>query len=158
MRTFLLLFLLTGLRPAEAASSAAPARVEKHSPESFDRVISENALFFSLLATFSTTAAISGPAWQVPIKNINVNLITRLVHDSRGKQLVRVRVAGVVRKNNNVCTTDTCDPAIGCMNTPVFCNDCNTCTDDSCDPATGCVFTDNGTCGPGGGGLTPVPR
>ena len=60
--------------------------------------------------------------------------------------------------DNNVCTTDTCDPAIGCMNTPVFCNDCNTCTDDSCDPATGCVFTDNGTCGPGGGGLTPVPR
>jgi hypothetical protein len=105
----LVFLLITGLRPVLAASPSAPARVEKHSPESFDRVLSENALFFSLLVTFSTTAGISGPAWQVPIKNINVNLVTRLVHDSRGKQLVRVRVAGVVRKNNNV-ELDLLDP------------------------------------------------
>jgi cysteine-rich repeat protein len=81
--------------------------------------------------------------------------------------------------NHNVCTTDTCDPAKGCVHTPntAFCDDgnpCTTgdqckggtcvggpkpncddgnpCTDDSCDPTVvgGCVHQDNtATCDDG---------
>ena len=69
--------------------------------------------------------------------------------------------------DGNPCTTDTCDPALGCFNTdvaggcndgdactvgdtcaagacagtPVACNDGNPCTKDACDPAKGCVST-----------------
>src|SRR5207247_6846060 len=87
----------------------SPARQEKHTPESFDRILGENALFFSLLVTFSATAALSQVS-GVSIKDINVNLITRAVRDARGNQLVRVRVAGTVRKNHNV-ELDLLDPA-----------------------------------------------
>jgi subtilisin-like proprotein convertase family protein len=72
--------------------------------------------------------------------------------------------------DNNVCTTDTCNPATGCVNTnntnpcndgnacttndtcgggtcnggsPPVCNDNNVCTTDTCSPASGCVFTNN---------------
>ncbi|MGB0716859.1 MAG: hypothetical protein ACPGXK_13335, partial [Phycisphaerae bacterium] len=71
--------------------------------------------------------------------------------------------------DNNPCTTDSCDPAIGCVNVfntiacddenactendactdgtcvgePVACNDNNVCTDDVCDTLLGCIFTDN---------------
>ncbi len=49
--------------------------------------------------------------------------------------------------DNNACTTDTCDPAIGCVFTPnPPCNDNNACTTDTCDPAIGCVFTPNPPC------------
>jgi hypothetical protein len=65
--------------------------------------------------------------------------------------------------DNNLCTTDTCDPSLiipiqpsgfrmgGCVNTPITCNDNNPCTTDTCDPASGCVFTpitcnDNNAC------------
>ncbi len=54
--------------------------------------------------------------------------------------------------DNNACTADSCDPATGaCMHTPVVCNDHSACTVDSCNPATGCVFTpincdDNNAC------------
>jgi hypothetical protein len=103
----------------------------------------------------------------------------------------------VTCNDNNVCTTDTCDPTRGCVftnntsacddgnacttgdvcgggtcggATPVTCNDNNVCTTDTCDPTRGCVFTNNtsacndgnacttgdvcggGTCG----GATPV--
>jgi ribosomal protein S17 len=72
--------------------------------------------------------------------------------------------------DNNVCTTDSCDPATGCVNAtnaaacsdgdactvsdvcsggacqpgaPRLCGDNNVCTTDTCAPATGCVFTNN---------------
>ena len=32
---------------------------------------------------------------------------------------------------------------VGCVHTPITCNDNNPCTNDSCDPASGCVFTNN---------------
>ena len=48
--------------------------------------------------------------------------------------------------DNNACTTDSCNPATGCVNAAVSCDDNNSCTDDSCDPASGCVNTDNGSC------------
>ena len=32
---------------------------------------------------------------------------------------------------------------VGCVHTPIVCNDNNPCTNDSCDPALGCVFTNN---------------
>jgi hypothetical protein len=103
------LVLLACASVARAASSIPPARQEKHTPESFDRIFGENALFFSLLVTFSATAALS-QASGVSVKDINVNLITRAVRDARGNQLVRVRVAGTVRKNHNV-ELDLLDPA-----------------------------------------------
>ncbi len=37
------------------------------------------------------------------------------------------------------CTTDTCDPQIGCVHTPVDCHDNDACTTDSCDVANGCL-------------------
>ena len=73
--------------------------------------------------------------------------------------------------DNNVCTTDTCNPATGCVFTnntkacsdgnactvgdicgggtchpgtgTLNCNDHNPCTTDTCNPAAGCVFTNN---------------
>ncbi|HEY3500118.1 MAG TPA: hypothetical protein VGK73_35755 [Polyangiaceae bacterium] len=78
---------------------------------------------------------------------------------------------GVVQPcdDNNVCTTNDCDPQDGCQNDPtnqggmcddfdactqndscdagecegqsITCNDFNTCTTDTCDPETGCKFT-----------------
>ena len=45
--------------------------------------------------------------------------------------------------DNNLCTTgDTCSGGT-CSGTPIVCTDGNVCTDDSCNPATGCVFTNN---------------
>ncbi len=70
----------------------------------------------------------------------------------------------------NVCTDDSCDPAVGCVyannvascddgsacttgdlcsggaclgGAPLGCDDGNVCTDDSCDPAVGCVYANN---------------
>jgi len=80
-----------------------------------------------------------------------------------------------VCNDNNVCTNDSCDPAIGCVFTPVpdatpcpdtdacngaetcvaglctpglplVCNDLNACTADTCDATLGCVFTANPPC------------
>ena len=71
--------------------------------------------------------------------------------------------------DGNICTTDACDPAVGCTHTnnnvicndgdactgndvcldgacggtPINCDDGNVCTDDSCDPATGCRHLNN---------------
>ena len=83
----------------------------------------------------------------------------------------------VVCKDDNPCTTDSCDPAIGCVtklndlpcndsdictindhchlgecigagNLP--CSDNNPCTDDACQPEVGCTFTaNNGPCNDG---------
>jgi hypothetical protein len=41
--------------------------------------------------------------------------------------------------DGDVCTTDTCDPATGCMNAPVDCDDNDACTVDSCSPSNCCV-------------------
>ena len=80
--------------------------------------------------------------------------------------------AGMMTKScndNNACTNDSCDPAVGCVNTAnaaacddgnactqndtcsqkacagvaYACNDSNICTSDSCNPASGCVFAAN---------------
>jgi hypothetical protein len=52
------------------------------------------------------------------------------------------RCAGVTCNDNNLCTTDTCDPATGsCVHTQLSCDDNDTCTADSCDQAVGCVHT-----------------
>ncbi len=72
--------------------------------------------------------------------------------------------------DGNVCTDDSCDPVVGCMNTantipcddgnactstdvcgfgiclglnPLDCDDSNLCTDDSCDPGSGCQNAPN---------------
>jgi uncharacterized repeat protein (TIGR01451 family) len=71
--------------------------------------------------------------------------------------------------DNNPCTDDSCDPAVGCVHTnntapcddgsactsgdicgggvcggiAISCDDANACTDDSCNPATGCVHANN---------------
>ncbi len=87
---------------SQGASQLALPRLAKHTPEAFNQALRENALFFNMLVTLSFTAAIARPAWGLDVKDINVNLITRAVRDVRGRQLVRVRVAGVVRKNHNV--------------------------------------------------------
>jgi hypothetical protein len=39
----------------------------------------------------------------------------------------------------DACTTDACDPAIGCTHTPVSCDDGDACTIDTCDAISGCV-------------------
>jgi hypothetical protein len=44
--------------------------------------------------------------------------------------------------DGNPCTTDSCDPALGCIYTAVDCDDGNPCTTDFCDQATGlCIHT-----------------
>jgi len=40
--------------------------------------------------------------------------------------------------DGSICTDDTCDPAVGCINSPVDCADTDPCTIDSCDEALGC--------------------
>jgi len=85
-----------------AAMKPHPPRVAYHSQAEFDQILRENALFFDMLVSFSFTASVADPAWGCDVKNINVNLITRAVRDPQGNQIVRVRVAGVVRSNNNV--------------------------------------------------------
>ena len=43
--------------------------------------------------------------------------------------------------DSDACTTDSCDPATGCVNTPIICDDSSECTTDTCDPTVGCVYT-----------------
>jgi hypothetical protein len=43
--------------------------------------------------------------------------------------------------DGNACTEDSCDPVKGCVHMPITCNDNNACTTDSCNPSTGCVYT-----------------
>jgi len=44
--------------------------------------------------------------------------------------------------DGSACTTDTCDPETGCVNTEKSCNDNNSCSDDDCLPSTGaCVHS-----------------
>lgn len=52
--------------------------------------------------------------------------------------------------DNNLCTTDTIDPVLGCINTPVVCDDGLACTVDSCNAALGCLATpDDAFCADG---------
>ena len=39
--------------------------------------------------------------------------------------------------DSDLCTTDNCDPELGCMNVALDCDDQNACTTDSCNPETG---------------------
>jgi len=43
--------------------------------------------------------------------------------------------------DGNACTTQTCDPNIGCVYTPVTCDSGDPCTVSTCDPNNGCVHT-----------------
>jgi hypothetical protein len=56
----------------------------------------------------------------------------------------------VVCDDGSACTTDSCDPATGCVNTPISCDDGNACTADTCEPDIGCVheitYDDNNPC------------
>lgn len=92
----------SGLTSASAASKPTLPHVAQHTPEEFNQILRENALFFNILVSFTYTAAIADPVWGLNVKDININLITRGVRDAKGHQLNRVRVAGIVRKNNNV--------------------------------------------------------
>src|SRR5262249_48985172 len=60
-------------------------------------------------------------------------------------------LAGTACSNHNACTVSgTCNGSGTCVGgPPVNCDDANACTTDSCDPATGCVHTCNtgATCG-----------
>src|SRR5262249_49596717 len=38
----------------------------------------------------------------------------------------------------NACTADSCNPASGCVHSPITCDDVDACTTDTCDPGTGC--------------------
>jgi len=66
-------------------------------------------------------------------------------HWSRPSGLSPLVMAGtaLVCNDNNACTTDSCNPASGCVNAPISCDDGNLCTTDTCDPASGCVNTNN---------------
>lgn len=97
-----LLGLLVATGAAAGATRSDAPRKEAHNSARFDRVLRENAHFFGILVNFSLTAAISDPAWGVSVKDINLNFLSREVRDPQGRQIVRARVAGVVRKNNNV--------------------------------------------------------
>ena len=91
-----------GITVASVASKPTLPHIAQHTPEEFNQILRENALFFDILVSFSYTAAIAHPVWGVDVSDININLITRALRDAKGHQLIRVRVAGVVRKNNNV--------------------------------------------------------
>ena len=57
--------------------------------------------------------------------------------------------------DQNACTSDRCDPDLGCIYTKIDCDDGNPCTDDSCDSGLGCLFTpvaDDTPCSLSGGG------
>ena len=79
-------------------------------------------------------------------------------------------VAGILLNcdDGNACTSDTCDPASGCVHTAISCDDGNACTADACDTATGCEHTaiicDDGnacngveTCNPASGCVPGTP-
>ncbi|MFO0571562.1 MAG: hypothetical protein U0263_38390 [Polyangiaceae bacterium] len=57
--------------------------------------------------------------------------------------------------DNDACTTDTCDATSGnCGHAAVSCDDNNPCTTDSCAAATGCAHAPIANCGTGGTGGT----
>lgn len=41
--------------------------------------------------------------------------------------------------DGDLCTTDGCDIALGCVHGPVSCDDLDVCTEDSCEMLTGCI-------------------
>jgi len=44
--------------------------------------------------------------------------------------------------DGDACTADSCNPLLGCINAIISCDDGNACTSDSCDASTGCMSTD----------------
>ncbi len=102
-RIFLCIFCVAFAAAGALVADDRPMpRLENSTSEEFAQALRENALFFSMLVSFSTTVSITEPFWGLDVVNINVNLLSRAGRDSQGRQYVRVRVAGVVRKNNNV--------------------------------------------------------
>jgi hypothetical protein len=84
-----------------AAQRSLP-RLEKRDATEFNQILRENALFFHILVTFSLTAALADDDADVDLKDININLISRSLRTPQGRQIVRVRVAGAVRRNHNL--------------------------------------------------------
>jgi hypothetical protein len=49
--------------------------------------------------------------------------------------------------DNNACTTDSCDPVLGCIFNPLTCaDDNNACTSNACDPVAGCAYPPSVVC------------
>ena len=48
--------------------------------------------------------------------------------------------------DGNACTSDGCDPVVGCTATALSCDDGNACTTDACDPQKGCQHTVLSSC------------
>jgi len=42
--------------------------------------------------------------------------------------------------DNNACTKDSCEPAIGCINISIDCDDGNADTEDICEASAGCLY------------------
>lgn len=61
--------------------------------------------------------------------------------DSSSGEAVCIAGTPLVCNDGNACTTDSCDPALGCVHTAISCNDGKFCTDDSCDTLAGCQHT-----------------
>ncbi len=60
-----------------------------------------------------------------------------------GQCAVNLAADGTACNDGNACTLiETCTGGV-CGGAPITCNDQNPCTDDVCDPAVGCVFTAN---------------
>ena len=78
------------------------------------------------------------------------------VEGVRGECIAQVCVglcedAATKCNDNNACTTDSCDPETGCINTSKNCSDGNPCTEDGCNTANGtCLHTNE----PDGTGCT----
>ncbi|MCF7845009.1 MAG: hypothetical protein K9M03_04245 [Kiritimatiellales bacterium] len=47
--------------------------------------------------------------------------------------------------DGNACSTDVCNPSLGCVYTPIDCNDYNSCTNDACVGGS-CTHVNNGSC------------
>ncbi len=100
--------VIASLRPESAAAILMCVLLGVTAPTALadsgelDQILRENALFFNILATFSLASGAADDAWDLDLKDINLNLLSRAVRDDRGRQFVRVRVAGAVRSNHNV--------------------------------------------------------
>jgi len=60
----------------------------------------------------------------------------------------------IVCNDNSVCTTDSCDPMVGCKFQQINCNDFNPCTIDGCNATTGCTHMLIANCTPCGANIT----
>ncbi|HEX4826049.1 MAG TPA: DUF11 domain-containing protein [Candidatus Polarisedimenticolaceae bacterium] len=110
-----------------------------------------NAVTVSTESTDPNTANDAASSSFTTIENNNCD---QLACDANGCVVDHCYMPGVcvegacnaVARNcddNNVCTADSCNPAVGCINDSGAgqpCDDGNPCSNDYCDPILGCVF------------------